>query len=451
MKKCAGPCGRTLPLTEENFAKRYDNKSGPGFRSACRTCEATRKSVSWKTHHPTSKPDAIPAVPPEEGITFDVTDDNQIITAVSKTCRTLEDALKIAKVDTVVWEVERYVVNKWDCVARVRSHATNSNQFGNTDWRRVLAATELWQVKVWLKRRVQKHVHGGLDLIMNRMKKYAPKYPSFRPVKMKEPHLLEISINDAHFAKMCWARETGDNYDLHIVEDLYEQSVRNLANKVNGFSVDRILLPVGNDFFHIDSPENRTTAGTQQDTDSRYAKMFEVGQMAVIRSINFLLNIAPVEVVWVGGNHDRLSSWHLVHTLKAWFHKTQEVSVDDSPRPRKYVQYGKTLLGYAHGDQEKHLSLPNIMAGEEPHMWAATTFREWHLGHYHKRKETFHTGTDTFEGVIVRVLPSISGRDAWHARMGYMGLRAADAFLFSKEHGPAGQFTSNVIGERCMS
>ena len=378
---------------------------------------------------------------PEEGMACDVKGDDQIVTSISRTIRTLDEALAAAKVDLAVWDVSRFTINKWDSIAKLRR--------GSGDR---LQATQLFQVKCWLVRKVAKHVEDGLALLAKRMQKYSPKYVKLStPAKIEDPHLLEVSINDIHFAKLAWGRETGTNYDLSIAESLYADAVKNLASKSAGFNIEKILLPVGNDFFHVDGPGNMTTNGTPQDTDGRYCKLFETGQMAVVKAIDYLQSIAPVEVIWVGGNHDRVSSWHLVHTLKAWFRNCSRVSINDEPTPRKYVLYGKTMIGFTHGDEESHNSLPGIMAGEQPKMWSSSKHREFHLGHFHKRKETRHVGGDTYDGVVVRTLAALCGRDAWHARKGYIGIRAADAFLYSKANGPAGYFIANVSVEKSVS
>ncbi len=102
-------------------------------------------------------------------------------------------------------------------------------------------------------------------------------------------------------------------------------------------------------------------------------------------------------------------------------------------------------MGFTHGSDEKHADLPTIMAGEVPRHWADTTHREWHLGHLHKRKETRFNAGDTYGAVTVRVLPSMTGTDAWHYQKGYVkGCRAAEAYLWSYTEGYKAHFSNNV-------
>src|SRR5690606_13006693 len=76
-------------------------------------------------------------------------------------------------------------------------------------------------------------------------------------------YLYEISIPDLHLSKLCWSDETGyQNYDIEIACNLYRNAVEDLLSKIDLDSVERFLLPVGNDFFNSDGMQMMTTAGT---------------------------------------------------------------------------------------------------------------------------------------------------------------------------------------------
>ncbi len=352
-----------------------------------------------------------------------------VITSKSKTVRTLAAALAAAKVDLTVWEVERHVINKWDVVAK--------------NEKKKLTATELWQVKVFLRRKVPKIVEDGVKIFLNQVQ--APKYEKIHYEKHNDPYLLEVSIWDHHFGKLAWGRETGENYDLKIAEKIYSEAAHELIEKSRGFNIERIVLPIGQDFFHVDGPLNTTTAGTPQDVDGRLAKIFATGQRALINLVDLLMGIAPVHVLWVPGNHDWYTSWYLIKVLEAHYRHTRTVTVDSSEMPRKHIEYGVNLLGYTHGNDEKHSSLPAIMAGQWPQAWARTTHREWKLGHFHKVKETHYTAAETIDGVLVRILPSLTGTDSWHFKKGYVGgMRAAQAYLYSAKRGYAAHLNAMV-------
>jgi DNA repair exonuclease SbcCD nuclease subunit len=166
----------------------------------------------------------------------------------------------------------------------------------------------------------------------------------------------------------------------------------------------------------------------------------------MVAAIDRLMLVAPVKVLVVPGNHDRANALKLGVVLDAWYRNTDRVEVDAGPDLRKYEPYGVNLIGFTHGSEEKHADLPLTMAQEKPAEWARALHKEWHLGHFHKRKQQNFTAGDTHGGVPVRILPSLSGTDAWHYMKGYVkGQRAAEAYLWSFDNGYAGHFSSNVL------
>lgn len=359
-------------------------------------------------------------------------DNQKAIWSIDDRIKTVEDAVTKANVDLEIWEVERSVINSWEVGVKG----------GLIDNEPIIKVQTLWQVKVWLRRKVQKVYEDAVNGLIERMAKHAPTYKSVK--KSNGDHLLEVSIFDLHFGKLAWERETGSNYDLKIAERVFANAVTDLLSKSRGFSVDRVLFPIGQDFFHIDNPTKTTVNNTPQDVDARYSKLFEAGTMACVHAIDMLRESAPVKVLYVPGNHDRTSAWHLAAFLSAWYRNDDEVEIDMAPTTRKYEHYGCNLLGFTHGDEENHRDLPTIMASEVPNAWAESTCREWHLGHFHKKKETRHVTGDSYGPVHVRVLPSMSGTDAWHYRKGYVqGRRAAEAYVWNKLDGYVGHFSVN--------
>jgi len=359
-------------------------------------------------------------------------DEGLRLLSVDSEVRTVEDAIRKGGVDLAVWEPRKTRVNSWPVAVK---HADDSVE---TVW--------LWQVSVEFRRRVSAAIAEACPAIVERMKAHAPRYgkaPAVR--KITDPHLLEVSLADHHFGKLAWGRETGEDWDLHIAENVWLDAVDDLLAKVGGYPVEKILLPIGHDFFNYDNPRGETAAGTPQDNDSRPAKVFETGVAACVAAIDRCRELAPVEVVWIPGNHDPTWSFHLVHVLAAWYRLDDRVAVDVSPSPRKYVSYGVNLLGLIHGDmaQQALKQLPALMAVEAPEQWAASTCREIHIGHWHSRKILQTMPLWSFGGVTVRQLPSLTGTDAWHYSQGFVGNpKAADVYLWSKNLGLSGYFTT---------
>lgn len=420
---------------ERKHVDEFHRDSRCGYRSSCKAC---RKAHGDKY----ATPEEQPARPGESFETAEASDSLQL-ESNSRRIRTVAEALAKGGVDLAVWEVDRSVVNSYEVAMKLDADGSGTAETCHVE--------TLWQVKVTLKRRVSRVVEDGLEALIGRMQRWSPKYPkSPKMPRVTDPHMLEINLSDVHFAKLAWAAETGQDYDLKIAESLFDSAVDCLLAKASGFPIERITFPIGNDFYHVDGQNNATAAGTPQDVDGRFVKMFEVGQMAVIRAVEKLQQVAPVDVVLVRGNHDWQTSVFLAKIVKVWFRHCDRVAVDDSPAPRKYVAYGNSLVGYTHGSEEKIQSLPGIMATEVPHLWQqATRSRRWHLGHYHTKRQTHYAGVNTIDGVVVHHAPSLSAQDLWHAKKGYLGSRAAEAHLFSKEYGHTGYFVANVIdGDR---
>jgi hypothetical protein len=108
--------------------------------------------------------------------------------------------------------------------------------------------------------------------------------------------------------------------------------------------------------------------------------------------------------------------------------------IDNEPTSRRYFQFGKVMLMFCHGDNEKRMDMPLVMASEQPVMWGATMFRECHTGHLHQ------TRLEETHGVRVRILPSLSPPDAWHAVNAYVGcLRSAEGYIWNRDEGLIGQ------------
>jgi hypothetical protein len=256
------------------------------------------------------------------------------------------------------------------------------------------------------------------------------KRANFTPTTGK---LVEANISDFHLGKLCWDKETGEDYDLKIAARIFEEAIAYNIETLKGVSgIEKIVFPVGNDFYHTDNHRNTTTAGTPQDADSRFQKMFQVGARLILDAINDLKEIAPVDVVVVAGNHGRASEEILGSVINAYFSKDKNVTIDDNFLPRKYYRYGNNLIGYLHGDGVKLPQLPILMATEAAEHWGKTKYRYVNMGHFHHTKVYI----DEISGVITRIMPSLAGTDYWHKMKGYSGnIKSALSSIYDKQRG----------------
>jgi hypothetical protein len=431
-KRCNGPCGLRKPVAEFSKHRTY------GHQSRCKECMKLYAGAGDE-----KPPRGGFAKPPEfagDKLGQSESGDTLTLDSLSMTVRTVEDALRKAEVDTAIWDVERFTVNSWEVAMKMRAGEDEPDY---------VKTSPLWQVKVWLRRKAPKPFQDAAASLIERMKKHAPKYPKVARVKSKKPHLFEVCLFDAHFGKLAWAMETGQNYDLRIAEKVYLHAVRDLLNKASHYEVEKFVFPIGQDFFQVNNQASTTARGTPQDCDGRLFKVFDAGCAAVIEAIRYCAAIAPVEVPWVPGNHDPDTSWFMARYVDAWFHHCPEVTVDTRPTTRKFFTYGANGIMYTHGDEEAHRDLPAIMAAEERALWGSTLYNEIHTGHFHKKKQVSFAGADTFGGgVVVRTIPSLSSADAFHYRKGWnRSPRAADGFLWGKDPGLEAYFCTNVFSD----
>ena len=243
--------------------------------------------------------------------------------------------------------------------------------------------------------------------------------------------LLEIATPDLHVGKLAHSIETGGRpYDVKIAIATFERALDALVARTAMYNVEEVLLVLGNDLFNSDTPENETTAGTAVSCDGRFHKTFHHVRNMMVKAVERLRQIAKVHVLVVPGNHDRQTAYHLGDSLECYFHADQQVRVTNTPATRKYITWGKCLLGFCHGDEGNRASYPQLMAAENPEAWGQTKFREIHTGHYHKQQleEQF--------GVRVRILSALCPPDDWHSAQGFVGsIRQAEAFVWSKTEG----------------
>jgi hypothetical protein len=242
-------------------------------------------------------------------------------------------------------------------------------------------------------------------------------------------YMLEIPVVDLHLGKLSWKPETGENYDYKIAEKRFNYLTAQIIDEVKEKQFEKILYPIGQDFFHFDTISTTTTAGTHLDSDMRWQKLFVKGVEMLRNAIDALSEIAPVYVFGIPGNHDKMTTFYALIHLSAWYRNEPMVIVNTDPKSRNYFEFGNTLIGYTHGDKEGKRIFGNMQV-EAPVAWGRTKYREWHTGHLHSE------GVKEEHGVIVRRLPSITGTDAWHFEQGYVGAIARhQSFIWHKERG----------------
>jgi hypothetical protein len=344
--------------------------------------------------------------------------------------KTLDEMIELFDIDLSIWFAERSQINSWDVTNKAGITFTN------------------YQVKIFFKR---DQVAWSYDKIredfLDAVKDYAPKHKKIAYKKVKEKNILEINISDLHIGKLAWNEETKDgNYDTKIATKRFVDTLEKTIARASVFDYERIVFPIGNDFFNSDNIFGTTTGGTAQDVDVRWQKSYRMGRELLINAIDYLKQYAPVDVIVVQGNHDEERMFYVGDALDLFYTNCDSVTVDNSASLRKYYKFGKVLLGFTHGAKEKQADLPLIMANECPKEWAETSFRELHLGHLHHRREIKYLSTQEYKGVVVRLMRSLTSADAWHASKGFIGsVKGSEAFIWNYDTGLIAMMEFNLI------
>lgn len=301
----------------------------------------------------------------------------------------------------------------------------------------------MWKISITLKKKLKNRLEDVLKSLTNDLYgcPNTPKTPELIFKNKTEKNLLEISLADHHFGKLCL-----NGSGIEDSKNSFYKAIQNLLNKSKSFSIDEILLPVGNDFFHIDNMEKTTSRGTPQDVDGHFFDIFKDGCKSLVESIQLLSTVAPVTVLWVPGNHDFSTSFFLCEYLKAYFHQNDNVNINTDKKTRKYYQYGTSLIGFTHGHDEKQEALARLIMSENLGRKDINKVKyfEFHIGHKHTKKMTNYISGELGNVRIVQ-LPSLAGTDYWHFKKGFVGgKRAAEAYIYNYNHGNVASFSVDI-------
>lgn len=245
---------------------------------------------------------------------------------------------------------------------------------------------------------------------------------------LKGNKCLLIDIADLHLNLQATMFSTGNEYNCEIAEKLFFYVISDILSRVEKYQFNKIIFCIGGDMLNGDNISGSTTKGTPQDSDLLYFDAVEKLYAMTIRAIDTLKQKAPVNVIYISGNHDKLSGYKLAKFIDAWFRHDNNVIVDYSPLPRKYVKFGRTLFVFAHDGNVK--TLPRLIADEAREYWSDINTTEVFLQHLH----TEQVLTEEYNMRIQR-LPTISAKSDWTVNKGFGNKRQCKTFIFDIEDG----------------
>ena len=301
--------------------------------------------------------------------------------------KSAEEIINLLKIDTNKWRLSQY----WN------------KQMGD-HWRVSALVTQL--------KDQEENLFKNLLEVWKPKKHKLPKF-SLKSVDKSDPVCGVISLQDIHFGK-----EGNDTID----KDFEDTIIYLMSKAAPVHYIEKMYFVVGGDLINMDTFEGTTTSGTGLDNCMTATDAYMQAFDAMHWAINYIKAFCKeLVVVYVPGNHDRLSSFHLVHALSKSI-ESEEIEWDINYEERKVHVWHSNFNAFEHGDKRSKNN-PLIFATEYPREWGATINRTLFKGHIHTdRKVEYMTSNET-AGFIEKTLPSLGKTDYYHYSNKYVGNR----------------------------
>jgi hypothetical protein len=263
-----------------------------------------------------------------------------------------------------------------------------------------------------------------------------PRLPPSRPPAQSMAALCNVyTLTDSHVGSLCWGKEAGADWDLKIAEATLAGCFAQMIQS-SPMAHTAVVAQLG-DFLHQDGISPVTpTSGHVLDADGRFTKVVQVAVRLLRRVVDMALaSHQHVIVLMAEGNHDISSSIWLRTLFAALYENEPRVTVIDSPLPYYVHRHGQTMLAWHHGHLRKPEQLPILFAAQFPQEWGTTTKRYAHTGHRHHVEEKEHSGMKVFQH------PTLTARDAYAARGGWLAERQVTAITYHDAFGEVGRVT----------
>lgn len=238
---------------------------------------------------------------------------------------------------------------------------------------------------------------------------------------------LFISMPDLHFNLSSYNSTSNNVYDVKQSKKIFNDTLMNIIYRVRNSRFEKIYFVIGGDMLNADNNAGTTTKGTPQSNQLEIEDaIVEVTNMffSAIESLRMLSNL---EVIYIPGNHDSLTSFGIANLFRMLYKDCKDVTVDYECKSRKYKVFGKTLIMIAHDLKSKNAN--NIIQAEAREFLGETNNTVVMLQHLHSEKQEDIFGTD------VRRLPTISANSRWAYEQGYNSTKKNQTFIIDKENG----------------
>lgn len=263
--------------------------------------------------------------------------------------------------------------------------------------------------------------------------------------KLEPGKLACINLADIHFGMYAAESETGKEINNDVMKARFENTIADFIDYVNRIGATKVRFVTLGDVVHVDNSKQTTTNGTFQQIDGRLCDIMSLAIDELVSACDTILAECPqvvMEYVYVPGNHDRDVGQTIAIAVEKAFRNEPNITFDITQNPFKFKEFGKTFVGYHHGD----LNIKNIdMATfyntpEKAAAFSRCVEKEMHFGHLHHGE--VHTMKN---GITVRYMPSICGASAWEHQQGYGAVRGTVFEEYDEDSGLVGQYFSKIF------
>ena len=302
--------------------------------------------------------------------------------------KTPEEIIDLLKIDTTKWKLSSY----WN------------KQMGD-HWRVSAMVTRI-------KNNDEIHIQ---ELIKNWTPKKIKVPAKIKQDKTKRKVAGVLSLQDIHFGK-----EGNQTIDKDFEDTLIDL----LTRSTGGHYLSDIFFVLGGDIINMDTFEGTTTKGTHVESHSTATKAYIEAFDAMYWGINYIkTHCDTLTIVYIPGNHDRLTSFHLAHALSKTI-DDENIVWDVTYSERKVHKWYNNFNAFEHGDVSSK-NTPLIYATDFPKEWGTTMNRTLFTGHKHTEQKIEYITKGEKIGFVHKTLPSLSRTDYWHYHKKFVGNRRA--------------------------
>ena len=237
----------------------------------------------------------------------------------------------------------------------------------------------------------------------------------------------EVVLTDNHIGMVASAKESGEDYGTEkACDQIYDANLTIFAKmermKKSGVKFSKILLVTNGDLMHIDNDKQTTYNDTFQHVDKRFTDIHRAVTNLILKLVTLYAEIAPVEYIYIPGNHDRTVGEILADGWGRLFNAISDkiapegtdahnyITSDVEPKAYKHRVIGECAVGWTHGDMSNDnldVLMDNIVT--DPNV----ILKCLHVGHRHVAalREVPH-------GYVENIVAGCP-HDAWSFRKGF--------------------------------